>query len=118
MKIPLAARTRRTPNAAQIAHNNRTNPAPSPRDSWTLSGIGKSTSPLRWNGGNNTNRQRHKRALTRDYKEIVVARIKRDRKFAPALHAEAAGALLEGDADEGLSMTWAASHTTDGRWLA
>ena len=43
-------------------------------------------------------------ALTRDYKETVVARIKRDRKFARALYAEAASALLEGDTAEGLSM--------------
>ena len=43
-------------------------------------------------------------ALTRDYKETVVARIKRDRKFARALYAEAASALLEGETAEGLSM--------------
>ncbi len=43
-------------------------------------------------------------ALTRDYKETVVARIKRDRKFARALYAEAANALLEGETTEGLSM--------------
>ena len=43
-------------------------------------------------------------ALTRDYKETVVARIKRDRKFARALYAEAVGALLEGDTAAGLSM--------------
>ena len=43
-------------------------------------------------------------ALTRDYKETVVARIKRDRKFARALYAEAVGALLEGDTADGLSM--------------
>ncbi len=43
-------------------------------------------------------------ALTRDYKETVVARIQRDRKFARALYAEAVGALLEGDTAEGLSM--------------
>ena len=61
-------------------------------------------SPLRWNAGNDTNRQRHDMALTRDYKETVVARIKRDRKFAQALYAEALGALLEGETAEGLSM--------------
>jgi len=33
-----------------------------------------------------------------------MARIKRDRKFARALYAEAVGALLEGDTTEGLSM--------------
>jgi len=43
-------------------------------------------------------------ALTRDYKETVVARIKRDRKFARALYAEAVGALLDGDTSEGLSI--------------
>jgi DNA-binding phage protein len=43
-------------------------------------------------------------ALTRDYKETVVARIKHDRKFARALYAEAVGALLEGNTAEGLSM--------------
>ena len=43
-------------------------------------------------------------ALTRDYKETVVARIKRDRKFARALYAEAANALLEGETAEGLSI--------------
>jgi DNA-binding phage protein len=43
-------------------------------------------------------------ALTRDYKETVVARIKRDRKFARALYAEALSALLEGETAEGLSM--------------
>ena len=43
-------------------------------------------------------------ALTRDYRETVVARIKRDRKFARALYAEAIGALLEGETAEGLSM--------------
>ena len=43
-------------------------------------------------------------ALTRDYKETVVARINRDRKFAQALFAEAMSALLEGETAEGLSM--------------
>lgn len=43
-------------------------------------------------------------ALTRDYKETVVARIKRDRKFARALYAEALSALLDGETAEGLSM--------------
>src|SRR5713101_6301158 len=43
-------------------------------------------------------------ALTRDYKETVLARIKRDRKFARALFAEAMNALLEGETAEGLSM--------------
>jgi DNA-binding phage protein len=43
-------------------------------------------------------------ALTREYKETVVARIKRDRKFARALYAEAMSALLQGETTEGLSM--------------
>ena len=43
-------------------------------------------------------------ALTRDYKQTVVSRIKRDPKFARALYAEAMGALLEGETAEGLSI--------------
>lgn len=43
-------------------------------------------------------------ALTRDYKQTVMADIKRDPKFARALYAEAVNALLEGETDEGLSM--------------
>lgn len=43
-------------------------------------------------------------ALTRDYRETVVARIKRDRKFARALYAEALSAILDGEIAEGLSM--------------
>jgi DNA-binding phage protein len=43
-------------------------------------------------------------ALTRDYRDTVVARIKRDRKFARALYAEAANALLAGETAEGLSI--------------
>lgn len=43
-------------------------------------------------------------ALTRDYKETVVARIKRDRKFSRALYAQALSALLEGETDVGLSI--------------
>ena len=43
-------------------------------------------------------------ALTRDYKETVLARIKRDPKFARALYAEAMTAILEGETEEGLSM--------------
>lgn len=42
--------------------------------------------------------------LTIDYKSTVVARIKRDPKFARALFAEAANALLEGETAEGLSI--------------
>ena len=43
-------------------------------------------------------------ALTRDYKETVMARIQRDRKFALSLYAEAMSALLEGETAEGLSQ--------------
>jgi hypothetical protein len=43
-------------------------------------------------------------AVTRDYKETVIARIKRDPKFARALYTEALTALLEGEVEEGLSM--------------
>lgn len=43
-------------------------------------------------------------ALTREYRQTVLARIKRDPKFARALYAEAVNALLEGETDEGLSM--------------
>lgn len=43
-------------------------------------------------------------ALTREYRETVLARIKRDPKFARALYAEAVNALLEGETDEGLSI--------------
>ena len=43
-------------------------------------------------------------ALTREYRETVVARIKRDPKFARALYAEAVNAILDGETAEGLSM--------------
>jgi DNA-binding phage protein len=43
-------------------------------------------------------------ALTRDYKETVLADIKRDPKFARALYAEAVNSLLEGETDVGLSI--------------
>jgi DNA-binding phage protein len=43
-------------------------------------------------------------ALTRDYKATVLARIKRDPKFARALYAEAMNALLDGETEEGLSL--------------
>lgn len=42
-------------------------------------------------------------ALTRDYKETVLARIKRDRKFALAFYTGAIEMLLEGDTAGGLS---------------
>ncbi len=43
-------------------------------------------------------------ALTREYKATVLARIKRDPKFAKALYAEAVNALLEGETETGLSI--------------
>jgi hypothetical protein len=43
-------------------------------------------------------------ALTREYRETVLARIKRDPKFSRALYAEAVNALMEGETDVGLSM--------------
>lgn len=43
-------------------------------------------------------------ALTRDYKETVLADIKRDPKFARALYAEAVNSLLEGETEIGLSI--------------
>jgi DNA-binding phage protein len=43
-------------------------------------------------------------ALTREYKQTVLARIKREPKFAQALYVEAVNALIEGETDEGLSM--------------
>lgn len=43
-------------------------------------------------------------ALTREYKETVVARIRRDKKFGRALYAEALTALLDGETAEGLSL--------------
>ncbi|MEI7880764.1 MAG: transcriptional regulator [bacterium] len=43
-------------------------------------------------------------SLTKEYKATVLARIKRDSKFAQALYAEAINAILEGEIEEGLSM--------------
>lgn len=43
-------------------------------------------------------------ALTREYKQTVVARIQRDKRLARALYAEALNALFEGETEEGLSM--------------
>ncbi|MHB8522471.1 MAG: helix-turn-helix domain-containing transcriptional regulator [Limisphaerales bacterium] len=45
-----------------------------------------------------------KKALTRDYKETVVARIKRDPKVARATYAGAISAILDGETAVGLSM--------------
>jgi hypothetical protein len=41
---------------------------------------------------------------TRDYRETIMARIKREPKFARGLYAEAINAVLEGETAEGLSM--------------
>lgn len=43
-------------------------------------------------------------ALTKAYRDTVLARIKREPKFARALYAEAITAILEGELEEGLSM--------------
>jgi len=48
-------------------------------------------------------RLQHKMA-PHGYKETVMARIQRDRKFARALYAEAISAWLDGETAEGLSM--------------
>jgi DNA-binding phage protein len=41
---------------------------------------------------------------TRDYRETIIARIKREPKFARGLYAEAINAILDGETAEGLSM--------------
>jgi DNA-binding phage protein len=41
---------------------------------------------------------------TRDYRETIIARIKREPKFARGLYAEAVNAIIEGETAEGLSM--------------
>jgi len=41
---------------------------------------------------------------TRDYRETIIARIKREPKFARGLYAQAINAILEGETAEGLSM--------------
>ena len=41
---------------------------------------------------------------TRDYRETIIARIKRSPSFARGLYAEAINAILEGETAEGLSM--------------
>ncbi len=43
-------------------------------------------------------------ALTRDYKETILARIKRNPRYARALYAEAMNSLLEGETGIGLAM--------------
>ncbi|MDP6811448.1 MAG: transcriptional regulator [Kiritimatiellia bacterium] len=42
-------------------------------------------------------------ALTRDYRETVLERIKRDPEFTAALYAEAIASLVEGDRETALS---------------
>ena len=44
-----------------------------------------------------------KRAV-KPHAQTILARIKRDRKFAKALYAEAVNALLDGETAEGLSI--------------
>ncbi len=41
---------------------------------------------------------------TQDYRATIIARIKREPKFARGLYAEAVNAILEGETAEGLSM--------------
>jgi DNA-binding phage protein len=41
---------------------------------------------------------------TRDYRETIIARIKREPEFARGLYAEAINAILEGETAEALSM--------------
>lgn len=41
---------------------------------------------------------------TRDYRETIIARIKREPKFARGLYAEAINAILDGETAECLSM--------------
>ena len=43
-------------------------------------------------------------ALTRDYKQTILARIQRNPKYARALYAEAMNSLLEGETEVGLAM--------------
>jgi DNA-binding phage protein len=43
-------------------------------------------------------------ALTREYKQTVLARIKLDPKFARALYAEAVNSLLEGETEVGFAI--------------
>jgi DNA-binding phage protein len=49
-------------------------------------------------------------ALTRDYKETVLARIRSDRKFARLFYAGAIEMLLEGETSEALSMLCDLGH--------
>jgi DNA-binding phage protein len=58
---------------------------------------------IHWSDGNGTNNRGDKMITTRDYKETVMARIKRDRKFARLFYAGAVEMLLEGDSAGALS---------------
>jgi DNA-binding phage protein len=60
-------------------------------------------SPPPSSAGTDTNRREHDMALTRDYKETVLARIRSDRKFARLFFAGAIEMLLEGETAEALS---------------
>jgi len=53
----------------------------------------------RWRAGSDTRKRRkkHNMALTREYEQKVVARIRRDKKFARVLCTEVFDALLEGE---------------------
>src|SRR2546428_11247796 len=64
---------------------------------WVAAASGGKTQilPPRWMAGNDTNKARYKMALTRNYRETVVARNQLDPKFARALYAEAVSSLLE-----------------------
>jgi hypothetical protein len=58
-------------------------------------------------------------ALTRSYKETVMARIQRDRKFARLMYAGALEMLLEGETAEALVCCFPSSLFGDsqtGRW--
>ena len=51
-------------------------------------------------------------ALTREYRETVIGRIKQDKEFAAALFAEAISSLVEGDKASTLSIMRDLVHAT------
>jgi DNA-binding phage protein len=61
------------------------------------------TSPPLWSDGSGTSNRGGKMITTRDYRETVMARIKRERKFARRFYAGAVKMLLEGDTAGALS---------------
>src|SRR2546428_7940982 len=61
------------------------------------------TLPPPWSGGSDTSYRESKMITTRDYRETVMARIKRDREFARLFYAGAVEMLLEGDTAGALS---------------